>query len=39
MILLYTFICFRNLFLKRHKEVALQIYISLEQNIIHYLEK
>lgn len=39
MILLYTFIFFRHLFLKRNKEVALEIYISLEQNIIYYIEK
>lgn len=30
---------FKHLLLKRNKEVALQLCISLEQNIIYYIEK
>lgn len=39
MILLYAFSFFRHLLLKRNKEVALQICISLEQNTTYYAEK
>lgn len=39
MILLYAFSFFRHPLLKRNKEVALQICISLEQNTTYYAEK
>lgn len=39
MILLYTFSFFRHLLFKRNEEVALQLCISSEQNIIYYTEK